>query len=313
MKNIRTFVLATALAFGAPLVAWAQSAVITSVTEAANIVTIRGANFIQSRGRFDVFLGTTPLAPTSYAIDAIVAPLPGALTPGSYLISLVPQRYVADDGDTFIFTLAATGAKGDTGATGPQGIAGPQGPMGQTGLTGNTGATGPTGPAGPQGPQGATGAPGQQGDAGTGGQSAVTNSFSNQHIDVTVPSPLVFPLNEKVTALLPITLTMQVEVTRAPADIVATFNVSVVQTDFTATQCQVAYFLNGGASLEHLNLPSLASLQLPFPPPITFTTGTNTQSRSVNVPGIYNVVMQVATACAAYVESGTLTVLVLNR
>jgi hypothetical protein len=117
---------------------------------------------------------------------------------------------------------------------------------------------------------------------------------------------------------LPTILIAQVEVTRAPADIVSTFKASVVQTDFAVTQCPVAYLFNGAngwqGSLERLNLPSLAYLQAPFgPPPTTYTASAGTQSIQADVPGIYNVVVKLATGCAAYVEHASLTVMVLNR
>ena len=143
MKISNVPILAMTLALAMPGIASAQLAVITSVTDTANVVTIQGANFIQPRGRFNVFFGTTQLAPTSYAIDTIVAPLPGALTPGSYLVALKPQKGVADDGDTFIFTLAGSGA---VGPQGPQGPAGPQGPKGDKGDTGPQGPGAGTGP-----------------------------------------------------------------------------------------------------------------------------------------------------------------------
>ena len=155
MKMIK-LVVATILSLFA-FAANAQLAVINSVTESAGALTIRGANFIQVRGRHDVYLAGAPLAPTSYTNDTIVAPLPAALGPGSYLIQLVPQRYVTGEGDLFVYSIAAAGLKGDKGDAGATGAAGPQGPMGQTGLTGATGPQGPVGPQGPTGPQGIQG------------------------------------------------------------------------------------------------------------------------------------------------------------
>jgi hypothetical protein len=181
MKITNVPILAIAFAVLMPGIASAQLAVITSVTATANAITIHGANFIQPRGRFDVSLGTTALVPTSYTIDTIVAPLAGALVPGSYLVALKPQRGVADDGDTFVFTLAGLGA---TGPQGPAGPTGPQGPIGQTG------------PAGP---------------SGTAGQRAITvrssggaETSNNQYVDVmsasidiaTVPADLLISFSQ---------------------------------------------------------------------------------------------------------------------
>jgi hypothetical protein len=134
-----------------------------------------------------VFFGTTQLVPTSYTNDTIVAPLPGPLVPGSYLVALKPQRGVADDGDTFVFTLAAGGAKGDKG---DPGIQGPQGIQGLTGSTGQTGAKGDTGAAGAQGIQGLQGVPGLQGIPGLPGPSGNTGTYSTS---TSMPSAAISP------------------------------------------------------------------------------------------------------------------------
>jgi hypothetical protein len=173
MKSIRELFLVISLAI--PAIALAQSpAVIRSVTPSGGALTIAGDNFIQPRGRYDVLLGNMPLVPTSYTADTIVAPLPGPLAVGTYLLQLVPQRGNAIPGDEFAYVVAATGAKGDKGDKGDAGATGPQGPMGQTGLTGSTGLQGPQGLQGSQGIQGPMGFQGPQGPPGTTGQRMLT-------------------------------------------------------------------------------------------------------------------------------------------
>ena len=330
MKIVKTLLLMSALAACTSGIVNAQSAGITSITHAANVITIHGINFIQPRGRFDVLLGTTPLAPASYSNDAIVAPLPASITPGSYLVALVPQPFVTDDGDTFIFTLAAAGTKGETGAQGTQGIAGPQGSVGPRGPTGITGATGATGGSGPQGQPGPAGAQGRRGFAGNAGQRAASASFFGQQIATNSGAPQI--------------LNASVNVARLPADIVAVYKASVVETDLPSAQCQATYLLsflppaedpstgpgdppdptNPGPpgppqdSGETFELPERLVVAVPnvahiFDPVANFTTHAHTHSRPAGVAGNWTVSVRAHTECAAYIESGNLTLMVLTH
>src|SRR5260221_13594461 len=156
-KLFSAFLSAFALAFAAPSLA-DDKAVITSISEASNAVTIQGINFAQRSGPLQVVLNgfPTPLFVQSYGDTAIVATLPASLPAGSYSISLL-VRANGTVQDEFFFTLGAQGPKGDTGDTGPAGA------TGQTGLKGDKGDKGDTGAAGAAGAIGATGAPGAKG------------------------------------------------------------------------------------------------------------------------------------------------------
>lgn len=169
MRTLNALTVAAGLALSAPAFSATAPAVITSVTEAGNTVTVRGAHFILSRGTLQPYLSgiPSPLVVTSYADNAIVALLPGNIAPGSYVISLVPSgRGVVGTGDEFSIVIGASGEKGETGdrgPAGPQGPMGPQGPAGQTGLKGDAGAPGAPGAPGTPGAQGDPGAAGPMG------------------------------------------------------------------------------------------------------------------------------------------------------
>ncbi|HEV2803322.1 MAG TPA: hypothetical protein VGW57_00190 [Chthoniobacterales bacterium] len=134
-----------------------------------------------------VVLGSVRLPTTSVTAKMILAQMPAAIPPGSYLLTVDtgegpgdeswvtvgavgPQGPPGPKGDTG--PQGPTGPKGDTGAqglTGPKGDAGPQGltgPKGDTGAQGLTGPKGDTGAQGPTGPQGSTGAKGDTGAQG---------------------------------------------------------------------------------------------------------------------------------------------------
>lgn len=89
----------------------------------------------------------------------IVAELTQTLLPGTYCVSVTPDRRPALTA-WFLVTI---------GAQGPAGPEGPAGPSGETGPEGPVGPAGPVGSAGPAGPPGAAGAPGPAGPAGADG------------------------------------------------------------------------------------------------------------------------------------------------
>jgi hypothetical protein len=116
-----------------------------------------------------VVLGSVRLPTTSVTAKMVLAQMPAAIPPGSYLLTVDTGDGPADESWVTVGAVGPqgpTGPKGDTGAqglTGPKGDIGPQGPTGPKGdtgprgLTGPQGDTGPQGPAGPAGPRGATG------------------------------------------------------------------------------------------------------------------------------------------------------------
>jgi len=123
-----TMLLSSARAdFGPPIVYGA------TVDTNANTLTLTGVNFGQSP---TVTLGgVLPLTVQSSSGTQIVANVPAALAPGSYLIFVKFSN----------FTVAVFEAT--VGAVGPRGPQGPAGPTGATGATGPPGASGAPGQA----------------------------------------------------------------------------------------------------------------------------------------------------------------------
>ena len=230
--TVRKLVLAALLAFAAPNIAWAQlAAVIRSVTPSGGVLTITGENFIQPRGRFDVLLGSIPLTPTSYTNNTIVAPLPGPLSVGTYLVDLVPQRGVSAAGDEFPYVVAAAGAKGDKGDKGDTGA---QGPQGIQGAMGPQGAQGVPGPQGVQGIQGSTGATGSQGPSGTTGMSSTTFRLDSADLSTSDYGDLI---------------TLPVSIPRLPADVLITFDALATRTN--GGNCSANYLISWGDRYNH--------------------------------------------------------------
>jgi hypothetical protein len=120
-----------------------------------------------------VHFGSSPIVEIDYhpvtvygaAPTLIVAELPMAMAPGSYVVSVQTAR-------SAIFTayfVVAVGARGPAGPQGPEGAPGPEGPAGPVGEPGPAGPAGPPGAQGPEGPQGPAGPPGPAGAAGAQG------------------------------------------------------------------------------------------------------------------------------------------------
>ena len=147
------------------------------VDHAAGTMTIEGANFgTNPRVEIDyhpiTVFGATP--------SLIVAELPTAMAPGSYIVTVETGSGFFNSNFSASFVVAigaqgpagpqgvegAPGVQGPTGAPGDPGLAGPAGPVGPAGPQGPAGPDGPVGPAGPQGAQGLTGAIGPAGSAG---------------------------------------------------------------------------------------------------------------------------------------------------
>jgi hypothetical protein len=115
-------------------------------------------------------LGSNPLVEIDYqpvtvygaAPTLIVAELPKALAPGSYMVTVRTGR-------SALYTtwfVVAVGLQGPAGPQGPEGAQGPEGPPGPAGEPGPAGPDGPQGPAGPRGPDGPQGLQGQPGGDG---------------------------------------------------------------------------------------------------------------------------------------------------
>jgi len=116
-----------------------------------------------------VALGSVQLPTTSVTGNMVLAQVPAAIPPGSYLLTVTTGDAPSDESWVTVGAVGPqglTGPKGDTGPqgpTGPKGDAGPQGPTGPKGDTGPRGLTGSQGDAGPQGPAGPAGAKGASG------------------------------------------------------------------------------------------------------------------------------------------------------
>jgi hypothetical protein len=119
-----------------------------------------------------VALGAVRLPTTSVSANMVLAQVPAAIPPGSYLLTVDTGEAPGDESWVTVGAVGPQGPTGPKGDTGPPGLTGPTGatgPQGLTGPKGDTGAQGPTGPkgdTGAQGPAGPTGATGPQGPAG---------------------------------------------------------------------------------------------------------------------------------------------------
>jgi hypothetical protein len=113
---------------------------------ATSTLTIEGTDFgTAPQVTFDTMLvGVWTATPT-----LIVAELPAAVVPGSYLltVSAGPDYKVLTT-----FEVAILSGDGVPGPPGPEGPIGPEGPAGPAGPSGPMGPMGPQGPAGPIGP-----------------------------------------------------------------------------------------------------------------------------------------------------------------
>ena len=171
--RLRPLCIATSLVFASlaslPHAAFAanpNAAVIDSAAADAALVnlTLRGSHFSAVRRLTLTLSGVPqPLPIVSSSDQVLVALLPPAIAPGTYLVTLGSDPGNQDD---FFVTLGAVGATGATGPAGPQGATGATGPMGAAGATGATGAQGAAGPTGPKGDTGAMGPTGAKGDTG---------------------------------------------------------------------------------------------------------------------------------------------------
>src|SRR2546430_13906470 len=119
----------------------------TTIDYALNKITIVGTNFGSSTP--SVTLQGAPLSVQSFnaVTGTVVATLPAALNPGSYLLAVTTSTGGPSTG-FFDTTYGSNGGTGPTGATGATGPTGTNGTNGTNGAPGATGATGPTGPTG---------------------------------------------------------------------------------------------------------------------------------------------------------------------
>ena len=206
--RLRPLCIATSLVFASlaflPHAAFAanpNAAVIDSAAADAALVnlTLHGSHFSAVRHLTLTLSGVPqPLPIVSSSDQVLVALLPPAIMPGTYLVTLGSDPGNQDD---FFVTLGSagptgatgpagpqgatgaigpTGAKGDTGASGPTGPKGDTGATGPTGPKGDTGAIGPTGPTGAKGDTGATGPTGPQGPTGPAGTATGFGSQTQQ-------------------------------------------------------------------------------------------------------------------------------------
>src|SRR5260370_26647102 len=131
----------------------------TSIDYALNKITIVGANLGTSTP--SVSWQGVELVVQSFnsTTGTVVATLPNALNPGSYLLSVTTTTGTPSTA-TFETAFGSTGATGATGPTGATGTAG------TNGTNGATGATGPTGTAGTNGINGTNGATDPTGSTG---------------------------------------------------------------------------------------------------------------------------------------------------
>ncbi|MFL6519785.1 MAG: IPT/TIG domain-containing protein [Chthoniobacterales bacterium] len=133
-----------------------------------------------------VTLGSVRLPTTSVTANMVVAQVPAAIAPGSYLLTVDTGEAQGDGSWVTVGAVGPqgpTGPKGDTGPqglTGPTGATGPQGPIGPKGDTGAQGSTGPKGDTGPQGLTGPKGDTGSQGPAGPTGATGPRGSTGPQ-------------------------------------------------------------------------------------------------------------------------------------
>jgi collagen triple helix repeat protein len=119
-----------------------------------------------------VTLGSVQLPTTSVTGNMVLAQVPAAIPPGSYLLTVNTGDAPSDESWVTVGAVGPQGQTGPKGDTGPQGPTGPKGDTGAQGLTGpkgDTGAQGQTGPKGDTGPRGLTGPQGDTGPQGPAG------------------------------------------------------------------------------------------------------------------------------------------------
>ena len=179
MSNRAAAVLAAALLLAAS--AWADSngPLINGVVVdgARGTISIQGSNLLGRDTALtpQILLNGAQLTVSSSSATQVVAALPGSIAPGTYLMSLVPQKKGGDDGNDnnnavfFDVAIGAIGPQGPSGPQGPQGLSGPQGLQGPQGAAGTPGPAGANGAVGPVGSAGANGAVGPIGPAGANG------------------------------------------------------------------------------------------------------------------------------------------------
>lgn len=114
----------------------------TAIDYGVGWVTIHGDNL--GGGPPVVTLAGQTLQVVTYGANQIVAVVPAAILPGSYLLT-VATGAANTEFDAFNLTY---------GAEGPAGQEGPQGERGPEGVAGPPGPQGPVGPVGPEGPSG---------------------------------------------------------------------------------------------------------------------------------------------------------------
>ena len=115
---------------------------------ARNQLIVNGANF-DGRGSLHVLFNGLALTIVSATPTQIVAALPAAIEPRTYLLVVGRGSDHRGHDDDFAMFDVTIGAVGPTGPIGPQGI---QGPKGDTGPQGPQGVKGDTGPQGAPGP-----------------------------------------------------------------------------------------------------------------------------------------------------------------
>jgi hypothetical protein len=98
---------------------------VTSVIVEESLITVRGSNFGDAAP--SLVLGGRPLDVIGSTYEEVLAELPEAMAPGSYLlrVSREPNR---EPFTLFEVTVGAAGPKGEKGEVGPQGPAGTPGP-----------------------------------------------------------------------------------------------------------------------------------------------------------------------------------------
>jgi hypothetical protein len=182
-----TMLLSSARAdFGVPIVYGATE------DSNSNTLTLTGVNFGPSP---TVTLGgVLPLTVQSSSGTQIVANVPAALAPGSYLIVAKFSNFTVAVFEATIGNVGPRGPQGPAGqagaagAPGSPGPAGPAGAMGPVGPAGPQGAAGLAGAQGPQGSQGPQGPPGPQGPAGSAGGGTEIQTYTAGTYTITIPA-----------------------------------------------------------------------------------------------------------------------------
>jgi hypothetical protein len=140
------------------LIGWASSAgaaplplpLITSITQDVSNerLFIYGQNLsLGTINNTSLKLGEFTLTLESVAPTVVVALLPQAVAPGTYLL-VYRRGTLLTDVAVFTATVGAVGPAGPAGPAGERGVNGLPGPMGPQGPQGPAGATGPQGPPG---------------------------------------------------------------------------------------------------------------------------------------------------------------------